>query len=250
MRNAVYETSIEAFGKKERKSNDWFEAKIQELEPAIEAKRATLLEEKRNPTKKTKAAHKAACSNAQRIARKCANDYWTDLCSSIQSAADFGNVRGMYEGMKKAFGPSIIKTAPLKSKAGETITDQAEQMERWAEHYQELYSRENIVTDKATEGTEALPMMDELDAYPTIEELEKALDSLASGKAPGKDGIPPEVLKTSKEKFPTPITSTISYYCAGKKAAYHKTCATQKSSPFTKTKENAVTVTTTVVSRC
>ena len=199
MRNAVYETSIEAFGKKERKSNDWFEAKIQELEPAIEAKRATLLEEKRNPTKKTKAAHKAACSNAQRIARKCANDYWTDLCSSIQSAADFGNVRGMYEGMKKAFGPSIIKTAPLKSKAGETITDQAEQMERWAEHYQELYSRENIVTDKATEGTEALPMMDELDANPTIEELEKALDSLASGKAPGKDGIPPEVLKTSKE---------------------------------------------------
>jgi len=76
-------------------------------------------------------------------------------------------------------------------------------MERWAEHYQELYSRENIVTDKATEGTETLPMMDELDANPTIEELEKALDSLASGKAPGKDGIPPEVLKTSTDP-PTP----------------------------------------------
>ena len=199
IRNAVYDTSIETFGKKERKSNDWFEAKIEELEPAIETKRATLLEEKRNPTKKTKAAHKAACSNAQRIARKCANDYWMELCNSIQFAADFGNVRGMYEGMKKAFGPSIIKTAPLKSKTGETITDQAEQMKRWAEHYQELYSRENIVTDKAREGTEVLPTMDELDAQPTIEELEKALDSLASGKAPGKDGIPPEVLKKSKE---------------------------------------------------
>ena len=68
-------------------------------------------------------------------------------------------------------------------------------MKRWAEHYQELYSRDNIVTEKAREGTEVLPTMDELDAQPTIEELEKALDSLASGKAPSKDGIPPEVLK-------------------------------------------------------
>ena len=45
-------------------------------------------------------------------------------------------------------------------------------MKRWAEHYQELYSRDNIVIDKAREGTEVLPTLDELDAQPTIEELE------------------------------------------------------------------------------
>ena len=43
-------------------------------------------------------------------------------------------------------------------------------MDRWAEHYQELYSKGNVVSEKATEGTEALPQMDELDVPPILEE--------------------------------------------------------------------------------
>ena len=103
------------------------------MEPALEKKRAALLERHKNPSKKTKAAFKAACSNSQRIARKCANDYWQNLCSGIQTSADFGNARGMYEGMKKAIGPSATKTAPLKSKNGDVITEPNKQMDRWAD---------------------------------------------------------------------------------------------------------------------
>ena len=33
---------------------------------------------------------------------------------------------------------------------------------------------------------------------PTIEELDKAINALANRKAPGADGIPPEILKTGK----------------------------------------------------
>ncbi|KAG6929376.1 hypothetical protein G0U57_005702, partial [Chelydra serpentina] len=35
----------------------------------------------------------------------------------------------------------------------------------------------------------------ELDEKPTMEELKKVIESLSTGKAPGKDGIPPEVIK-------------------------------------------------------
>ena len=105
----------------------------------------------------------------------------------------------MYEGMKKAFGPSIVKTAPLKSTSGEIITDRAKHMERWAEHYQELYSRETTVTDRAIENTPSLPVMEELDTPPTVEELRKAIDSIANNKAPGKDGIPNEIIKAGKQ---------------------------------------------------
>ena len=105
----------------------------------------------------------------------------------------------MYDGMKKDFGPIATKITPLKSTTGDIITDQGKQMERWAEHYQELYSRENNVTDSVVKSTCALPILEELDIPSSEEELSKAIDSLACGKAPGKDGIPPEVIMAGKQ---------------------------------------------------
>ena len=40
--------------------------------------------------------------------------------------------------------------------------------------------------------------MEELDNPPDVEELSKAIDSLTCGKAPSKDGIPPEIIKAGK----------------------------------------------------
>ena len=199
IRDAIHQAASDTFGRRARKNEDWFEAGIEEMEPAIAAKGAALLEYKRKPSKKTLAAYREARNNAKRVARRCANDYWLKLCSDIQTSADCGNTRAMYEGMKKAFGPSVTKIAPLKSTFGNIIKDRGEQMERWVEHYGELYSRENVVTNTAMENTTPLPTMEELDSPPTIEELGKAIDSLSCGKAPGSDGIPPEVVKAAKE---------------------------------------------------
>ena len=104
----------------------------------------------------------------------------------------------MYDGIKKTLGPTLNKTAPLRSSTGEVITDRGHQLERWVEHYSDIYSRENIVSPSALDAVECLPTMEELDTEPTLEELRKAIDSLASGKAPGSDGIPPDLLKHCK----------------------------------------------------
>ena len=55
----------------------------------------------------------------------------------------------MYDGIKRALGLSEKKTAPLKSKSDEPITDLKEQMDRWVKYYSELYLRETVVTDAA-----------------------------------------------------------------------------------------------------
>ena len=54
-------------------------------------------------------------------------------------------------------------------------------MERWVEHYQELYSRENTVTDAAVESSRPLPPIEELNVLPYVDELSKAINSLACG---------------------------------------------------------------------
>ena len=199
VRDALYQSGLETFGRKEHRNEDWFEASWQEMEPVVEAKRAVRLAHENNPCPATKDALRAARSKCQQTARHCANDYWLKLSQMIQRDADCGNTGGMYAGIKKATGPTATKSVPLKTKSGEIITDQKKQMERWVEHYLELYSTQNVVTDAALDAISQLPVMEELDEEPTVEELSKAIDCLSTGKAPGADGIPPEVIKRGRE---------------------------------------------------
>ena len=124
--------------------------------------------------------------------------YGAELSENIQSAAITGNIRGMHDGIKKALGPILNKTAPLRSSTGKVITDRRHQLGRWVEHYFDIYSREKIVSLSALDAVECLPTMEELDTEPTLEELSMAIDSLASGKAPGSDRIPKDLLKHCK----------------------------------------------------
>ena len=89
--------------------------------------------------------------------------------TGLQRAADLRDARGMYMGIKKATGPTPIKSAPLKSKSGATTTDQGKPLERWVEHYLELYATQNVITITALYAIPVLPIMDELDWSPTIE---------------------------------------------------------------------------------
>ena len=104
----------------------------------------------------------------------------------------------MYEGFKQVIGLTQKKTVPLKSATREIITDPAKQMDHWIEHYSELYCRENTISSDALYGNQCLPTMHELDSEPTLDDLGKAMDALTLGKAPGKDGIPIEIISCSK----------------------------------------------------
>lgn len=47
-----------------------------------------------------------------------------------------------------------------------------------------------------------LPVIEELDSQPNLEELGKAIDALSYGKAPGEDGILPQIIKFGKTALP------------------------------------------------
>ena len=47
-------------------------------------------------------------------------------------------------------------------------------MECWVEHYSELYSRMNVVSEEALMTMESLSTMDEIECKPTLEEINQA----------------------------------------------------------------------------
>lgn len=99
------------------------------------------------------------------------------------------------------------------------------------------------MTDTAVEDTSPLPVIEKLDDPPTIEELSKATDSPSSGKAPGNDGTPEDVIKADKD---TSLLEHIHEHCysAGRKEVCLMTCATPISSRSTKTKAIVAIATT------
>ena len=199
IKNAMYDSGKEAFGVSKTSRSDWFEASAPVLLPLIEKKRTALLAHINAPSNITQNQLRDSKSTLQREARRCANIYWEHLCTDIQTASDMGDIRRMYEKIRVALGPQPSKVAPLKSLNGENITDKHKQMDRWVEHYSQLYSKERHLDQNAENLIPQHPIMQELDAEPTQEELCKAIEYLSNGKSPGKDNIPAEILKENKE---------------------------------------------------
>ena len=117
----MHRIALATFGRKTSNTHDWFDAKSTEMRPVIEAKRTALDVYKQSTSERNLQILRAARSKVQQTARRCANEYWTQLSQDIETAAVTGNIRGMYDGIKKALGPTQSKTAPLKSSSGEII---------------------------------------------------------------------------------------------------------------------------------
>ena len=104
LRDPMHRTALATFGKR-CQTHDWIDAKSSEIRPVIEAKHTALMEYKRSPSERNQQILRAAMSRVQQTARRCANEYWTQFSQDIQTAPITGNVRGMYDCIKKALTP-------------------------------------------------------------------------------------------------------------------------------------------------
>ncbi|TWW67246.1 hypothetical protein D4764_02G0002870 [Takifugu flavidus] len=123
LRDTIQRSALTVFGKRLRSSNDWFEANASVLTPILEQKRIALTNYKCTPNDKTLHALRSSRKILQQTSRRCANSYWLQLCSNIQSAADSGNTKGMHDGIKKALGPTHHTKICLRRILGVTWKD-------------------------------------------------------------------------------------------------------------------------------
>ena len=91
-----------------------------------------------------------------------------DLCKTIQRVSN-----GQYQRHIQWNQESGWSEHPQDIPSEVQVWRNHNRLERCVEHYSELYSWENIVHQFTLDAIECLPVMDELDTLPTIEELSK-----------------------------------------------------------------------------
>ncbi|KDR14847.1 hypothetical protein L798_11487 [Zootermopsis nevadensis] len=120
---------------------------------------------------------------------------WVDeQAQRAETAAEGGDAKELYSITKMLARKGFSKNRPVRSKDGQLLTTEEDQLKRWKEYFSEVLNRdrhdggvmrENVVETDCKIGINV----------PTKAEIKLALKQINNGKAPGMDNITPEVLK-------------------------------------------------------
>ncbi|RXN24107.1 craniofacial development 2 [Labeo rohita] len=194
LKTAIGKSSIAVLGFASKRNKDWFDENNEEIQALLSRKRVAHqahLAQPSCPVKKS--AFRLICSMLQCKLREIQNEWWNRFAQRTQLCADNGDYKGFYKALKAGYGPRHMVQSPMRSANGKKLhTDNTLILNRWSEHFQELFSAERTVQEAAILQIPHLPVKVKLDEPPTIAESLKAIQQLKSGKAAGTDRIPPE----------------------------------------------------------
>jgi hypothetical protein len=186
----------EVVGTKKHQQKEWITAETLNKIEDRKRKKATV-NNSRTRAAKTKALSEYAEAHrvVKRSIKKDKKDYMDEMAAEAEQAAYCGNMKQLYDTTKRLSGKFSKPERPVKDKRGNTIYFLDQQLNRWAEHFEELLNRPAPPNAPVVEPAEVdLPINCE---KPTREEIRKAIILMKKGKAAGPDGIPAEALKAN-----------------------------------------------------
>ena len=186
--------SEEVLGFPVRKHRDWFDENDPLIKPLLTKLHNLHSDAINNSTDNAKAKLYRDCKNmVQTYLRNMQDKWWSERASELQSAADRRDFKTFYQGLKAVYGPVHKASQSIKSKDGVLLTDPSEVLDRWAEHFKGVLNQESDFDMSVLDELPQYDVNSGLDDIPTLEEVQTCLKQLSSGKAPGEDGIPPEI---------------------------------------------------------
>jgi exonuclease III len=190
----------EVLGFPERKHRDWFDENDPLIKPLLNQLHALHIDvvaDKRNSIHNTakENAYNSCKKQAQKSLRTMQNTWWEARATELQVAADHRDFRSFYQGLKAVYGPTYKANAAIKSKDGAMLTEPAQVLDRWAEHFNGVLNQDSEFDMSVLDEIPQWDVNMSLAALPTIDEVLASIKQLTGGKSPGNDGIPPDVYK-------------------------------------------------------
>lgn len=198
LRETVYESSAEVLGFVKRSHQDWFDENDEEIKQHLENMHVS--HNKWINCKSSSSLKESYLRNKRKVQtelRRMKNEWWVKKSNELQAAADCKDSKNFHRLLKAIYGPKTNGTSPVLDLDGQTLlTDKSKVLGRWKQHFEDLLNRESTVDDNVINSIPQRPLIETLSVDPTLPEVEKAVKQLISGKAPGNDGLPPEIFKS------------------------------------------------------
>ena len=188
-------TAEEVLGFPTRKHRDWFDENDELIKPMLDSLHSLHIDVIEDSTDTAKSElYRTRKREVQSHLRNMQDTWWKERAAELQCAADRRDFKFFFQGLKVVYGPVFKVSQSIKSKDGVLLSDPPEIRDRWAEHFKGVLNLDSGFDDTLLLGE--IPQYEvnsELDDLPTLEEVKKCIKQLSSGKAPGEDGIPPEI---------------------------------------------------------
>jgi hypothetical protein len=130
----------------------------------------------------------------KRTAGKYHRGYVDGMVECAQNAADKGNMKELYDTVRKTVNAPVSRNVLVKDKNGKIITSVQEQLDRWKEHFSEVLNSEHPPNMNA-ETAQTCPELQISIRTPSKREIIEAIKAMMKGKAAGIDNIPAEILQ-------------------------------------------------------
>ena len=197
IKSSIVSTAEKVIGRGRRKQPEWFEETADVLEPLIKAKNeayAVCLTDNSPDKKRLFRQHQRAVKKA---VDKAKEQWVCRVAMEGEAAAKDGQARWRcIRRLQRAHtGRRPIRPSAIRKDNGELTQGPSEVLDRWYQHFDTLLNVESEYSEEVLEGTTVLPPFTDLDNAPSEEELENALSKLKNGKAGGKNGILPELVR-------------------------------------------------------
>ena len=129
----------------------------------------------------------------QRIVRRDKKAFLSDQCKEIQEDNRMGKTRHLFKKTRDTKGTFHAKTGTIKDRNGMDLTEAEEIKKRWQEYTEKLYKKDLHDPDNH-DG-----VITHLEPDILGHKIKWALETIATNKAGGGDGIPAELFKTLKD---------------------------------------------------
>ena len=196
-RDSMVKAAETVLGKEKRRQPDWFQENIEVLKKLIVKRNGRFVQwlETRHPRDRQKYV-----AQRREVARevRCAKNRWfQQKAGEVERAVRGG--KGVWKGLREMqrgrAGLRPRQSCAVKDCDGELCIGQDNTLKHWHQHFSAVLNICSTFNPSVVEATVQHPVQEDLAEPPTEEEIMQAIGRLKCGRAGGKSGILPEMVK-------------------------------------------------------